>query len=128
MTVPGLRRLRRPALVLLLAACGDPIIEARIENRRPFDPLPPYADLHEAVEACSGRTGPFGRIRWFLASSIVADGRVARARWSPPHDIVIVAGYETNDRTVSHEMLHDLLDGDPDHRDTAWDDCSLRFG
>ncbi|MEQ9569466.1 MAG: hypothetical protein RLN75_04695, partial [Longimicrobiales bacterium] len=100
----------------------------RIDNRRPFTPPASYVELHRAVQACSGRTGSFERIRWYLASSILADGRAARARWSPPHDIVIVAGYETDDRTVSHEVLHDLLDGDPDHRAPAWDACDLRFG
>lgn len=128
MNPAGRRGVGIAALLVTVAACGDPLIEARIENRRPFVPPATYAALYRAVEACSGRTGDFTRIRWFLASSIEADGRPARARWSPPHDIVIVAGYETDDRTVSHEMLHDLLDGDPDHRHRAWDACDLRFG
>ena len=111
----------------LLAACGSLGFDAGVENREPFDPPPVYATWWDATRSCSGIDGAFGRITWFLASGITGDGLVARARWSPPHEIVVVRGYETDERTVRHEMLHDLLAGDRGHGSPSWDGCDLRF-
>lgn len=111
----------------LLAACGSLGFEAGVDDRAPFDPPPVYATWWDATRTCSGIDGAFGRITWFLASGITGDGLVARARWSPPHEIVIVRGYETDERTVRHEMLHDLLTGDRGHASPSWDGCDLRF-
>ncbi len=115
-----------PWAVTLCVACGDSFT-ATIEDRRPFDPLPTYADWWGRTEECSGRSGDLPRIEWYLASSIVADGKLARARWSPPHDIVVVQGNQTEERLIRHEMLHDLLGGDPGHEGEVWDVCDLRF-
>jgi len=112
--------------VTLCVSCGDSFT-ATIEDRRTFAPLPAYADWWELTEECSGHTGALPRIDWYLASSIVADGKLARARWSPPHDIVVVQGNETEERLIRHEMLHDLLGGDPGHEGEVWDVCDLRF-
>ena len=112
---------------LLLVACGDPFFTASITDRRPFDPPPVSTERWYLTEGCSGRSGDLARIEWFLASSIDADGRPAKARWTEPHQIVLVAGYETDERVVRHEMLHDLLNGDPGHESQVWDDCELRF-
>ena len=57
-----------------VAACGDLGFEARVENRRPFDPPPIYREWWAATEACSGREAPFGRIDWYLATAISGDG------------------------------------------------------
>ncbi|MEQ9397730.1 MAG: hypothetical protein RJQ04_01050 [Longimicrobiales bacterium] len=112
---------------VLLAACGSLGFEAGVDDREPFDPPPFYATWWDATRTCSGIDGAFGRITWFLASAITGDGLVARARWTPPHEIVIVRGYETDERTVRHEMLHDLLTGDRGHASPSWDGCDLRF-
>ena len=122
----GVPRLLALGAVTLSVACGDSFT-ATIEDRRPFDPPPVYADWWGLTEACSGRAGDLPRIHWYLASSIVADGKLARARWSPPHDIVAVQGNQTEERLIRHEMLHDLLGGDPGHEGEVWDVCDLRF-
>ena len=111
---------------VVLAACGDLGFAAGVTGRRPFDPPATYQPWWSATETCSGRTGRFDRVTWYLADGITGDGKLAFARWSEPHEIVIVHGYEDDERIVRHEMLHDLLEGDRLHERTEWDVCGLR--
>ena len=109
-----------------VGACLDPSFTASVFGRRPFPAPATYQTWWASTERCSGLRGSFGRVSWYLADGIQGDGAVAKARWSPPHDIIIVAGYEGDDFIVRHEMLHDLLGGDPAHDNERWDMCSLR--
>ncbi len=56
------------------------------------------------------------------------NGAVARGRWSEPHEVIVVRGYEDHEKTVRHEMLYDLLAGDPTHADEIWSACDLLLG
>ena len=94
-------------------------------NREPLEPLPVYTEWWAENESCSGRTADMGRIAWYTATSIVGDEIVARGVWTPPHEIILVRGYEDEEITVRHEMLHDLLDGDPEHTSPLWTSCGL---
>lgn len=114
-------------LVAALFACGDLGFESRVDDKEEFDPPEVYRTWWGATEACSRHSGSYEAIDWYLASGIVGDGLVARGRWSPPHEIVIVRGYEADEKTVRHEMLHDLLGGDPEHTSTEWSVCDLLF-
>ena len=54
--------------------------------------------------------------------------RYAVGRWSQPHRIYVLEGYELDEPTVKHEMLHDLLSyiGDYTHDDSlAFRVCDL---
>lgn len=112
---------------VVFVACGDLGFTSEVTGRRPFQPPPIYRDWWAATEACAERRAPFERITWFLADGIAGDGLVARARWSAPHEIIVVIGYETDQRVVRHEMLHDLLSGDRTHDRPEWDRCGLRL-
>ncbi len=112
-------------VVCLLVGCGDTFFSGTIEDRTSFDPPASYQEWWAATESCSGRTGAFQRVEWFLATSIVAEGKVGKARWAPPHEIIIVRGYEADEEVVRHEMLHDLLGGDGVHASPAWVECDL---
>jgi len=96
-----------------------------VANKEPFQPLPIYAEWWSATESCSGRTGDLLEIDWYTASSITSDALIARGVWTPPHEITLVRGYEENEITVRHEMLHDLLGGDSDHTAQEWNSCGL---
>lgn len=111
----------------LLAGCDQLTgFQSEISGRVPFDPPRIYAEWWSATEACSERSGDLSEIEWFLATSIVVDGGLARGAWVDPHRITIVRGFEDDDRTVRHEMLHDLLRGDPAHESSEWSRCDLR--
>ena len=112
-------------IVVAAAACTDLGFQAEIQNRAPFDPPVTYAAWWTATETCARASGQLDRIEWYLATSIVVDGALAFGAWTPPHEIVIVSGYETDETIVRHEMLHDLLEGDSEHRSGAWARCDL---
>ncbi len=126
---PDLEAMRTPSTLALLAGflvgCSSLGFESEVTNKTPFSPPEVYADWWDATEACSGLDGDFARVSWYLATGITGDGKVASGRWSQPHDIVIVRGYEGDETIVRHEMLHDLLDGDPDHTSALWVACGL---
>jgi len=111
----------------LLVGCDQLTgFQSNIAGRVPFDPPQIYAAWWGATEACSERSGDLAEIEWFLATSIVVDGGLARGAWVDSHRIIIVRGFEENERTVRHEMLHDLLRGDPGHESSEWSRCDLR--
>ena len=113
-------------LVPMVAACGDIGFTAAVTGRQAFSPPPVYRAWWAATETCSGRSGAFDRVVWYTASGITGGTSVGRARWSEPHEIVIVRGYEADEIVVRHEMLHDLLNGDRKHTRAEWDACQLR--
>ena len=123
-----MNQLQRLGLFLLVSLAACETFTTAIENKQPLEPLPIYVDWWAATESCSGLSGDFSRVQWFTASSIVGDGRLAAGRWSPPHDIIIVRGYEDEPEVVRHEMLHDLLAGDRHHKHRSWGDCGLLSG
>ena len=124
------RRIRLIAAVvatLALVACSIPTegLSLAVTQRQPLVPLQEYRGWWEIVEACSSRSGDFDLVRWYEASGIVVRGEVALGLWEPPHDITVVNTVKENAFIVRHEMLHDILGGDPDHKDEAWLRCNL---
>ena len=111
-------------LTLTLLAC-ETGVSVELVDAIPFEPLPEYATYWQETEACSQRTGDLSLIQWFLASSILNGQAILRGLWQPPHRITIWRGLQNDPEVVKHEMLHDLLSGDPDHTDPAWRTCGL---
>jgi hypothetical protein len=120
-----MERMRRVALCLALLVAGCEGYSVTVTNKEPLVPLPEYDEWWAATESCSERTGDMYAIQWFTALTITGDHVVARGLWTPPHQIVLVRGYEDEEVTVRHEMLHDLLAGDSDHESPLWDACGL---
>lgn len=113
----------------LLTACDlFTGFDTRIRGIVPFTPPADYVEWWEATTACSELAGDFEAIEWHLASWITRNGSIAYGLWRPPHEILIVRGFEDDRFTVRHEMLHDLLSGDPDHASAEWTDCELVTG
>jgi hypothetical protein len=113
-----------PLLVAFLAA-GCEGYSVSVTNKEPLEPLPIYEAWWGATEACSGMEGDLHAITWFTALTIRGNDITARGLWTPPHQIILVIGYEDDEITVRHEMLHDLLGGDGDHESPLWERCSL---
>ena len=115
------------AATLALVACSTPTegFSLAVRDVRRFVPPAEYRSLWETVEACSSQSGDFDLVEWYEANAIVIDGEVVLGFWEAPHDITVVNTAKENDFVVRHEMLHDLLSGDPDHEDQAWSDCNL---
>lgn len=76
-----------------------------------MDPLPVYAEWWSMTEECSGLTGEFSRIEWYVvpgASSFRSGGRDASGIYSNGR-IVLAGNAQRAGDLVRHEMLHALL-------------------
>jgi hypothetical protein len=105
------------ALMAFLAAC---------EALGPADALPPSAQLIAApdqyrewwtkTESCSGRSGNFARITWYVIPDVQSCETSSGPKvglWTHSSDgvrIVLAGAYTENELVVRHEMLHALLD------------------
>jgi hypothetical protein len=57
---------------------------------------------------------------------MTSDGKRADGQWIPPHNIFIADAYvDHGRRVVEHEMLHDILNGDPGHTSSLWQKCGV---
>lgn len=112
-------------VALIAAGCSGDI--TTVTDKTPMEPLPVYAEWWSATETCSQRSADMSRISWFTASSIQSRESLGWGLWREPHEIVILRGFEEDEKTVRHEMLHDLLNGDPAHEDDSWAACDLIF-
>ena len=93
---------------------------ARIYSKSEFAPTAFHEAIYRMMEACSGITGNYERIRWYVAQIILVgdpnEGRQWAGAWSmiPESDlaqIILEREHVFNGNTVSHEALHDLYDG-----------------
>ena len=76
-----------------------------------------YARWWVDVEKCSGLTGEFARVTWYVVPAVASfsyRGTEANGLWWSTHDIVVAGAVVTDSMVVRHEMLHDIL-GSPDH-------------
>jgi hypothetical protein len=124
------------ALLGTLAAC-----EAALG---PADPLPPSAQLVAAppetyrewwakTEACSGRSGDFNRIQWYVvpdAQTFNTDAGEKVGLWTHSNAgvrIIIAGDYAASELVVRHEMLHALLDREGHPQEYFHDRCGLTW-
>ncbi len=122
-------RLLLVSFLVVAAACADAFSPPR--GAVQIFPPPAFRVAWQEVEACSGRSGSFDRVRWFLTpGSFMRCGDLTCAGiWHPPHDIYLTefAAADSAGRyfTVRHEILHDLLAGGADHP-AVFDTCGVR--
>jgi len=112
-------------MALTSAACSD--VTGIEEVRSEMLPPTSYQVLWDRVEDCSGRTGDFEGLSWFWVRSF-PEGSNALGQWNERHEITLALAAVGNRGVVAHELLHELLDGDPAHADPAWDACGIPRG
>jgi hypothetical protein len=119
-------RLFRAALLLPGIGCATPTGECWPGVA--FAPPVTYEAMYRRVEECSERRGNYAAMRFYQARDGTLGDRVM-GRWAPPHNVYLTTWVVVTDSvesiTTMHEMLHDLLDGDPEHQHEAWDRCRL---
>lgn len=109
-------------LALLLAACSE-ITGAKPEipsHSVPFDPPAVFEQWWVEVQAASGIHQRHDRVRWFLVRGGLflseREKALSSGRWIPDGRIYLAEGWERDEANVKHEMLHELLRGDHEHR------------
>ena len=60
-----------------------------------------------------------------IADGLTQDRKRVLAVWEEPHRITLLSDQTATELVVKHEMLHDLLNGDPEHTDRVWEACGL---
>ena len=124
--------MRLTLLVLLLSGCLLPT--GLPEAATPFAPPAIYGAWWTATCDCAGVRAPINRIGWsvmpddldgtFLCSRARLGSGYCYGAWIAPHLILLAPGQTTNEVTVRHEMLHDLLQVVP-HTDPRFITCTL---
>lgn len=99
-------RLTVAVLCLVFGTCAF----APPEGIERFTPPLHYRQIWEDAEKCSGKTGDFNKVHWYVVPgrSFRADGVDAIGHWHTPHDIAIASEWLTTDWVVRHEMVHEL--------------------
>jgi hypothetical protein len=127
--------MRLVLLVLLLSGCLLPTL-LKEPPQTFYAPLPQYQAWWDATTACAGVQGNMGRVQWGVMEDDL-DGAFLCARmgpqvkkydgycygaWIEPHLILLSRTHTTNEVTVRHEMLHDLL-REVEHTDPRFFSC-----
>lgn len=101
------------AVTSLLAACAGDITSVLPVGSQQFTPPPVYQFWWTMTEACSGESGSFSDIAWYVVpdSTNISDGRdEVNGFWSSAGNKIVLAGPSQFDGSlVRHEMLHALL-------------------
>ncbi len=140
--VPMLAPVLRAAILaaaMLVAAPACKVATAPPADARPMAPLPSYRAWWSDVEGCARLTGDLGRVDWYVVPADPTAGgfycedgpdHVCAGEWAEPHSIYLAGpspayptGYASDEWTVKHEMLHDLV-GRPGHPQ-EFDYCHL---
>lgn len=108
------------------ASCSDalPVDDFRMPVE---EPPPLYRSLWADVEACSGLTAPFEAVDWYLTPAFPEDGAIL-GQWNDRGEIILRWDTRFSRVVVKHEILHELLEGDREHRSPAWRACDLPTG
>jgi hypothetical protein len=109
-----LRGLALAFLTAMLIGCEDPVLPLP-PTAQQFTPGPVYREWWSQVEGCSGRTGAFDAVRWYVVPGD-EPFRVATIRqpvlgyWdSLANRIVLLEWVPSATELVRHEILHALL-------------------
>jgi hypothetical protein len=97
-------------LVLVTATCAWLTGPNLPENTQGYVPPAAYREIWKEAEACSGFTGDFDRVQWYIVPGHdfkCPSGRCI-GEWSPPHAISIADEWKNIAWVVKHEMVHEL--------------------
>lgn len=118
--------LHRLPLLFLLTACGDGFAPGELGAVR-FTPPPSYRLMWERAQSCSGRSGEFARLTWWVVPGV----RTFEYAEDEPHAdgltdmrslaVTLAGGALSHPMVVRHEMLHALGIG-PDHPEVPFQD------
>jgi hypothetical protein len=107
------------------SACSDPVAVEGL--RTAIEPKLLYRSLWVDVRVCSGLERDYHGIRWYVTPWF-PDQPDVLGQWNSRREITLRTDAQLNADVISHELLHDLLDGDGLHADPAWVECDLPVG
>lgn len=124
----GRRGLTTVLLALVVAAtsaCGD--ATGPDGDRLKIEVPEVFRSVHDLIETCSLLEGDFDGISWYVTSGF-PDAPSVLGRWNSRREITLRLDTWLETTVVAHEILHDLLRGDPRHQSNTWSLCNLPTG
>jgi hypothetical protein len=122
-----LRWLSAVAAVVGLAACRNLVDPDLPSNAEQFTPPSVYSRWWTMTEACSGLSGDFSSVSWFMipgVSTVLLDGKPVVGYWSLPGNRIVIAGAgKLAGGIIRHEMLHALMKARGHPRAKFLEDC-----
>lgn len=97
--------------LVVVVGCGTPFMAY---EAAPYTPPPVFQTYWRETELCTGRTGDFAQIQWFVVPSgqLFYRGEVVSGLWDAPRSIylthLIVERLDLYHSTVRHEIGHAL--------------------
>jgi hypothetical protein len=111
----------------LTFACQDPTAPHVLLGAVPLQTPPRFAMWWRLAEACSGTTGDFASVAWYVVpntTTLTYENKQVDAYWIGNPDRIVLADTRRNDGpTVRHEMLHALLHRNGHPRDAFLTAC-----
>jgi hypothetical protein len=104
-----------PALLALAFSACIEVVAPLPEGASPFTPGPVYREWWRQVEECSGKTGDFDAVSWYVVPGdipfrIPTIDKPLLGYWnSATNRIVLLEWVPSATELVRHEMLHALL-------------------
>lgn len=96
-----------------LGACQVPTEVPFPSDAVLVDPPPQYALWWKVTESCSGLTGDFSAVRWYVVPGVdvvhTGNDQAIGYWFADGNRIVLAGGYSANGHVVRHEMLHALI-------------------
>lgn len=87
-----------------------------------------YFAWYTQLEDCTKLTGHFENIVWFVVPApsfpCHSDTNYCLGMWAAGHTILLAGPSARDSVIVKHEMLHDLLDGDSNHKNKFFKTCT----
>ena len=109
-----------------LCACGQDVVGPPA-GIVPFTPPVRFRLYWALTEACSGHTGDYDAVRWYIVPGVDSfdlEGQVVGAAWyGAGNKIVFADGQQIFSGLVRHEMLHALIRVPGHPRDQFLDRC-----
>jgi hypothetical protein len=74
-----------------------------------------YQDWYQKTEACSGLSGRYSSLQWYVVPGVETFATEAGAKvgeWisdGTTHRIIVAGNYQNHELVVRHELLHSLL-------------------
>lgn len=107
--------------VMLMAGCSGTL---DVVDPVPMEPGTVQDAAAALISACTGRDVSARDARWFVVEEI-AGHPDALGGWEKPNSIYLLRPVVDDLKVGAHELLHNVLRGNPSHSNPLWDDCGV---